>query len=756
MSDSPSEHTSQPETPTKKKIQPACDHCHRRKVKCTFERPQCSNCKRRGNKCWYPEKRQKRQASQTKNESESLVEERLKRLESLLLASSTCTSPQISDHNSPSNGISKEPLDSKETDNSFFTLPQQPVKGLETNVIYHLDRRRFVIKDGRMPPKEIRDRLIKVYFDTLHHMQPLIHQQTFMEREKKGENSDLLILAICAASSIFLDELGGMTGPAYSLGEPFASRAQYIVQENLMKPSIDTIQALSTLFIYEFTAGNFGISQMYLELAFHYLKLSRIYRLDEDYQDDTLLSPRDWVEKETKRRVFWLTTVKDRMYSSEIGTPQLVDLFDCEVQLPCEDQYWENSQPITNAEKMDSDEEEMAIGMSLKPTNVASFLTNQFSIKVKIILILGQISRYANRPKAKRILSKRSLTARFTILEYALSAWWHHLPPEMKQDNDMYMGGDEATLEFECVHHHKIVYYGATILLHRTYLAHMADLFNNSTSSVHSSIQDANISVPESCLASMNKCTSTAFAVTRIIKHYHLSKPSYFNLFSSQTVFVASTIHLNNMFSSTGELAQRSKEAFDIHINFLNNLKTCRALVEYQLNILDKLKLVCSNINRHLDSKQHPGTISMQWVAPTTTGSNTWHDTLKEAFNRYCSTPFKDIALGPFEKDTNSSSSPDNPFRVGFSQHFIPLPEDLNRSQTHFTLDPMQSNSNLNTADPILPEPLKYNNHSPVSYDRLMFEKIYQESGLSSDYFDFLPLFNSSNLTYGQSNYTNQ
>ncbi|KAK9716966.1 hypothetical protein K7432_006544 [Basidiobolus ranarum] len=595
-----------------------------------------------------------------------------------------------------------------------------------------------------MPDAKLRKRLIETYFKTLHHIQAMIHPQTFMQREQRGENSDLLILAICAATSIFVEEAENSNTPPYYLGEPFASRAQHIIQQNLMKPSLETAQALGTLFIYEFNAGNFGICQMYLELAFHYIKLSRIYRLDEDYQDDTLLSPKLWVEKETKRRIFWLITIKDRIISSELGVPQLVDLFDCEVQLPCEEYYWEHSLPITNVEKMDSDEEEMAIGMSCAPTGTLSSHPNQYGIRIKIILILGQISRYANRPKTKQILSKRSLTARFAVLEYALSAWWHHLPPELRKDDNM--NSESVIPSVELIQHYKMVYYGATILLHRTYLAHMADLYNNTSQSVNPSIQDVGISVPESCRASMTKCTSTAFAVTRMIENYQQFKLSWFNLFSSQTVFLASTIHLNNIFSSTGDLKEQSKKAYEINVNFLKSIKDCRALAEFQLKILQKLELVCSNINRHPNSKQHPGTISMQWIAPTSTGSITWQDTLEEAFDRYCDTPFKDLTEASLHQRTDILASPDNPFRVGFSQDVIPLPEiniNLNPSQLQVAGDPNDPNPNYSSPDLIIQEKWK-SELNPVCYDRLFVEKIYQESGLSSDFFDFFPLFDTT------------
>ncbi|ORX88950.1 hypothetical protein K493DRAFT_340961 [Basidiobolus meristosporus CBS 931.73] len=738
--------TATQEPAPRKKLQPACNDCHRRKVKCTFERPQCSNCKRRGNKCWYPEKKQKKQA--TKADSDSLVEERLKRLESLLLNANIQPGANSSEPTSPADLTAPNDTDLKHKNASFFTLPEKSTRGLETNVIHHLDRRRFVIKDGQMPQQEIRERLIDLYFKKLHHLQPLIHPKTFMEREKQGKNSDLLILAICATSSIFLEEVEGVSDTSCCSGEPFASRAQHIIQENLMKPSLETIQALGTLFVYEFTAGNFGISQMYLELAFHYLKLFRIYRLDEDYQDDTLLTPSDWVEKETKRRIFWLTVIKDRIFSCEMGIPQLVDLFDCEVQLPCEEYYWENSLPIFNAEKMDSDEEEMALGMSLKPTNATSSQSNQFSIKLKIILILGQISRYANRPKTKRILSKRSLTARFTLLEYALSAWWQHLPADVKSES----GLNADTAAFELIQHYKVLYYGATILLHRTYLAHMAHLFNSASPPLpSSSSQDTNVSVPESCLTSMNKCTSTAFAITQIITHFNSFNHSYFNLFSSHAVFLSSTIHLNNMFSSTGELAQRSKEAFDLNFKFLQDIRGFRPLTEFQLEVLNKLKLVCSNINRRTDLRQHPGTISMQWIAPTSTGAITWQDTLEEAFKRYCSTSFRDFAATSSDPVDSFPSSPDNPFRVGFSQDVIPLPEpnpDLNGHQQCFTYNPGDYNSSQATAFSL--DNNWNTNPDPLNYDQLLIEKIYQESGLSSDSFDFFPLFNNMNSTNTQ------
>ncbi|ORX75374.1 hypothetical protein K493DRAFT_247360, partial [Basidiobolus meristosporus CBS 931.73] len=44
----------------KKAVQLACQDCHRRKVKCNFERPHCANCKRRGIECCYPKESRKR------------------------------------------------------------------------------------------------------------------------------------------------------------------------------------------------------------------------------------------------------------------------------------------------------------------------------------------------------------------------------------------------------------------------------------------------------------------------------------------------------------------------------------------------------------------------------------------------------------------------------------------------------------------------------------------------------------------------
>lgn len=77
---------------------------------------------------------------------------------------------------------------------------------------------------------------------------------------------------------------------------------------------------------------------------------------EEDGGDGEGGGREDWLIKETKRRVWWVCFIVDRLGAMAAGRPSTIDTADCEVLIPSMDYLWETGRLPTDPDSQDKDE----------------------------------------------------------------------------------------------------------------------------------------------------------------------------------------------------------------------------------------------------------------------------------------------------------------------------------------------------------------------------------------------------------------
>jgi hypothetical protein len=369
LSDQPSRQTPQDDTTTTatngqagnpKRI--ACVICRKRKLKCDGVKPACGTCSRLQHDCAYDEVRKK---SGPKRGYVKALEQRLAQVETLLKTQDDVVPvPQLARHGSDGSGLGMENGINMTfvEDNQLYTvsdtfnggtMPQ--ATGARNGIVEEQLPWELIGLglDEPLPSQDIVDDLNKAYFAKIHPSLPMIHRPRYyaaMHLSPHMRPPIALRYAMwCNAAAV--------TDKYESLQEPFYQRARKYLQQDEMRShgeSMITVahcQAWALLATYEFKVMYFPRAWMSAGRACRLGLAMGLHRLDGSGVDvkQCLPVPRDWTEKEERRRTFWMAFSVDRYASIGTGWPMTVDEADIMTNLPSEEDAFEtNMQPTTS------------------------------------------------------------------------------------------------------------------------------------------------------------------------------------------------------------------------------------------------------------------------------------------------------------------------------------------------------------------------------------------------------------------------
>ncbi|BCS27953.1 Zn(II)2Cys6 transcription factor [Aspergillus puulaauensis] len=260
--------------PRSKRI--ACIMCRKRKLKCNEKRPACGTCSRLGYECAYDEGRKK---SGPKGNYRKQLETRLAQVETLLKAQGPLAS--VTQENNLAATVS----------NNFTITSEIPSFG--DNVDHPLS-----------PPTHISGEVLASQF-----FEPAV--------ETKGNEStewQMISLGIeePLPSQQAVDELNQIYFDKVHPSIPVIHPPRHLAT-SILAPNIST--AICTLFsINELANGpDLEVKQI-------------------------LPGPRDWTEKEERRRVFWMAFCIDRYASAGTGWPVVFDVRDIRTNVPASEE----------------------------------------------------------------------------------------------------------------------------------------------------------------------------------------------------------------------------------------------------------------------------------------------------------------------------------------------------------------------------------------------------------------------------------
>ncbi|KXJ91949.1 fungal-specific transcription factor domain-containing protein [Microdochium bolleyi] len=374
------EHQGNANVPKPKRL--ACMICRKRKLRCDGVRPSCSTCTRLGHQCAYDEVRRK---SGPKRGYVKALEERLKQVEQLLSTkgpetpaanagsdtpararvafestSGQARATAAAFHNTnPNAEINDQPVDpeswrfnqdlpqSGPTDDFNFAASMAiDMGGMGNNFTWEMIGLGL---DEPLPPQETIDELHQVYFEKIHPSMPMIHKFRYLAAMNLSPNQRppvCLRYAMWTMACSVMDKY-------QSHKELFYQRARKYVEMDFNKGygehmiSVGHAQTHILLASYEFKMMYFPRAWQSTGHAVRLCQMTALHRLDGAGLEvkECLAPPRDWTEREERRRTFWMAFCNDRYASIGTGWPMSIDERDIRTNLPSTEDAFDMSRP---------------------------------------------------------------------------------------------------------------------------------------------------------------------------------------------------------------------------------------------------------------------------------------------------------------------------------------------------------------------------------------------------------------------------
>ncbi|KAJ3110305.1 hypothetical protein HDU96_006732 [Phlyctochytrium bullatum] len=376
----------------RKRISLACDNCKKRKYRCNGDRPTCGACAKSHLSCHYTPRPPSRNAAALKPKGPralhaAYLRQRIRELESRASQlninfkkledvpqrddedDSDSDEPMMEVGPSPSSASPEpRPTPSRNPYSAQF-LPATPGSDAGGPIDPVCRCASCAAQAGQavagdVIPADALAELIELWFACHYHVDPLpmFHRLTFM-RSLGGPNppSELLLHAMYATAAPYSkhpvvcvgvgpvepDARDGAVpearGDRYAVGEMFYAKARSLVMRHIEMPDVSTVQALILISHFSTLTGRMTAAWQYLSMA---VEMARTLSLDEDPDDVT--PTLSIVEKDIRRRVFWVCYVQDRFLSTTVDRHFLIAGFPA-IKLPMPEKLWESYYDLNDA-----------------------------------------------------------------------------------------------------------------------------------------------------------------------------------------------------------------------------------------------------------------------------------------------------------------------------------------------------------------------------------------------------------------------
>jgi hypothetical protein len=293
-----------------------------------------------------------------------------------------------------------------------------------------------------------------------------------------------------------------------------------------------------------------------------------------------------FIQNEVRRRTFWSCFRLDRFAACALGRPTLIDEDDCDVRLPCNETIWSLEHPFESP-LIDEifKEDQIKHGTRLSLTNIG-----MGACLVSVTALLGRVCQHVNRSKPYNALPPWDPNSKFAELENELDTWYNSLTPHYTYTRErmQQLMADGTGTTFALVH---ILFYSAIVVLNKP---NIASLQNNEVMDCHIDFMHA----------SAKRCCAAAKVISSIAEDINNSGCRICP-FSLYPVFVTTTIHLNNIYSSDINIAEDAKKNLSINEQFLKLMGPYWAMASKLLCLVKEMKKVLdASYNKGNNSEQ--------------------------------------------------------------------------------------------------------------------------------------------------------
>ncbi|RBA09090.1 hypothetical protein FPRO05_07370 [Fusarium proliferatum] len=337
---------------------PSCSGCRKRKLKCSRQRPACSNCERLGAPCVYENRRTK---PGLKGGAVESLNQRLEKVEKALFGSEHGQGAQDSEGtNRDFSGGRTSDSSSTPLETVLSTLASE-LRKLNQNIEptrkrqYEYDpyrkvselfkrRRRDAVQEQHQASNQdttqqqtrqhslcridiIQDhleKLVEAHFDNIQPWIPMIIMRGFHDRiQKDTEHRMTIVLEAMMIASLRYVEINGNPLDNTFINSEVARLRKRVIMDAMEGLTTENLQALIMIAFTEIGNGNLEKAWPVigsLTRTVEYMGLSvesEVHQRKRGLLSDSpsLPEPRDWLEEEERRRIFWNVFILDRVSS---------------------------------------------------------------------------------------------------------------------------------------------------------------------------------------------------------------------------------------------------------------------------------------------------------------------------------------------------------------------------------------------------------------------------------------------------------
>jgi hypothetical protein len=200
-----------------------------------------------------------------------------------------------------------------------------------------------------LPTQDAIDEMNQIYFEKTHPSLPMIHKGRYLAAMDLAPH---MRPAVCLRYAMWTHACA-VTSKYAAYTEHFYQRSRKYAEQDEMRGHGEGIitlahcQTWTLLACYEFRMMYFPRAWMSIGRASRLAQMMGLHRQDRLGLDvkQTLPPPRDWTDREERRRTFWMAYCQDRYASIGTGWPMTFDEADILTNLPASDDAFNRSRP---------------------------------------------------------------------------------------------------------------------------------------------------------------------------------------------------------------------------------------------------------------------------------------------------------------------------------------------------------------------------------------------------------------------------
>ncbi|KAI8342082.1 fungal-specific transcription factor domain-containing protein [Chlamydoabsidia padenii] len=301
----------------------------------------------------------------------------------------------------------------------------------------------LIIDPFELPPRDLSEKLLDLYFTHFYTLLPIIHKDSFWESYHSTNNppSRLLLNAIYAVASRICSDERVRTSPDQptTAGDVFFERARILLDFEYDDFKVSTVQSLLLMSSHQNGALKSIRGWIYSGMAF---RMSQNLGLHCNCDSWDLTH----AEKEERKRVFYCCFVIDRLACAMHGRSPVIDERDCDTPYP------QDNDKCDEGKRIDK-------------------IMDNFHALIKLCDLLGAVLRdiysVRGRQQLKRMSSPDALIAK---LDKALNNWMAKLPLAARYRPPNSRMAEESVAPSLALCQIHMLYNTTLILLHRPFI----------------------------------------------------------------------------------------------------------------------------------------------------------------------------------------------------------------------------------------------------------------------------------------------